>query len=80
VLTTGGFEFFEFVIDIWFILEIMLNFVTGYYDKGVLVMHIPSIARHYASTYLWIDIISSIPISFFSFEDTINQRITPSAL
>lgn len=59
-------EFLEFFIDCWFLFEITMNFFTGYYDKGVLIMHLPTICRNYARTYLFIDCISSIPLSFLS--------------
>ena len=33
-----NFQIFEVLIDIWFIVEIILNFFTGFYSKGVLIM------------------------------------------
>ncbi len=66
VETKGSFEYFEVAIDVWFILEIMLNLITGYYEKGVLVMEIPAIAKNYLKSYLLLDILSSFPISFIT--------------
>ena len=45
--TPIGFTYFELFIDIWFIIEVQLNFFTGYYDKGVLVSDKCGIAKNY---------------------------------
>ena len=50
-------------MDIWFIFEIMLNFFTGYYDKGVLVMERCKITENYLRGWFFIDLISSAPTS-----------------
>lgn len=34
------FQIFEVFIDCWFITEIFLNFLTGFYLKGTLVMNL----------------------------------------
>lgn len=39
--TSGPFEYFELYIDIWFLFEIIINFFTGFYEKGSLVMDLP---------------------------------------
>lgn len=36
--TTGPFDYFELFIDIWFLIEIIANFFTGFYEKGSLIM------------------------------------------
>jgi hypothetical protein len=77
--TASEFKYTECFFDIWFIIELWLNFLTGYYDKGVLIMDLKLIALNYCKGYLALDIISSIPISFIALPDT--QMVTnPSAL
>ncbi len=39
VETPDSFQYYEFFQDIWFLVEILINFFTGYYEKGVLVMN-----------------------------------------
>jgi hypothetical protein len=34
------FQIFEVIIDIWFLAEIIINFFTGFYSKGSLVMNL----------------------------------------
>ena len=36
--TPDSIQYYEFFQDIWFLLEIFINFFTGYYEKGVLVI------------------------------------------
>lgn len=67
ITTTSPFHvFIETFIDIWFLLEILLNFLTGYYEKGHLVMQKKKIAINYIKTWFFLDLISSIPFSFFT--------------
>jgi hypothetical protein len=35
-----NFQIVEVFIDIWFMTEILLNFMTGFYHKGILVMNL----------------------------------------
>lgn len=57
--------FIDFFIDSWFIIEIGLNFLTAFYEKGILVMNKKRIAKNYLKTWLMVDLVSSIPFSFF---------------
>eukprot|EP00347_Sterkiella_histriomuscorum_P008075 403346469 len=59
VLTT-----FEIIIDSWFLLEIFLNFFTGFYDKGVLILDGQKIFKNYMHGWFFMDLISSIPVSY----------------
>lgn len=60
----SDFKYFEVFMDIWFLIEIFLNFFTGYYEKGHLIMRKKKIMMNYVKTWLAIDLISSIPFSF----------------
>jgi hypothetical protein len=57
-----------------------LNFFTGFYDKGVLIMHLQTICRSYITGYMWIDIVSSIPISFIGAQSMFSSASSPTAL
>ncbi|TNV87308.1 hypothetical protein FGO68_gene14185 [Halteria grandinella] len=77
--TSGFFENVEFFIDVWFLFEIFINFFTGFYEKGTLVMHLPRILKSYICGYFFADVLSSVPISFFS-NDQMLDSISPHAL
>ena len=62
--------YFELFLDIFFLSEIVSNFFTGYYEKGLLVMDLNLICRQYMRTYFTIDLLGSIPISFISVADS----------
>ena len=57
--------YMEVCIDIMFLLDIVLNFNTGFYLKGQLIMQRKMIAIDYISTWLFIDLISSLPYTWF---------------
>ena len=62
--TSLTFNYFEVFLDLWFISEIIINFYTGYYERGVLVMTRKKIVANYVRGWLTLDIISSMPLSF----------------
>ncbi len=65
---------FETYIDVAFIIDIVLSFLTGYTnDEGQIVKNHYLIARRYIATYLWIDIVSAIP---WEFVGGMNSEIT----
>jgi hypothetical protein len=47
------------------LLPLVLNFVTGYYKKGNVVMKRGPIIRHYLKTWFIVDFLSTIPYSWF---------------
>ena len=51
----------EIGFDLMFIMDIFLNFVTAYYKVDVLITNFHSIAIRYASTWLLLDIVASVP-------------------
>ncbi|KAF4727771.1 hypothetical protein FOZ63_001954, partial [Perkinsus olseni] len=57
-------------IDLYFMSDIALNFVTGYWNRGVLSLKHRDIARYYAQTWLLVDLVASIPFSWFISPDT----------
>ena len=78
--TALEFKYCECFFDIWFLLELILNFLTGYYEKGVLIMDMKLIAINYCKGYFALDIISSIPVSLITIPDTFQIISNPSAL
>jgi len=55
---------FETIIDISFMLDIFVNFSTGFYKKGYLVMKRKEIIKNYMKTWFFIDFIASFPYSW----------------
>ena len=56
---------FELFADIWFGVDILLNFRTGHVHDGHLVMNSKAIASHYFEFWFWIDVIATIPFELF---------------
>ena len=57
---------FDVIIDCFFLCDIVLNFFTAYVDElGAVITARRRIARHYASTWLMPDLLSSIPWDWF---------------
>jgi hypothetical protein len=67
--SASNWRYFETFIDFWFLSELILNFITGYYYKGVLVVERKKIAYNYVKTWFVVDLISSFPYSVFYFTD-----------
>ena len=58
------FEWWNLVVDMLFIIDIILNFRTGFLVEGQLVKDAPRIARHYFFGAFFIDLIGSFPLNF----------------
>lgn len=58
----GGFETF---LDIWFGIDILVSFRTGFIHDGHLHMNPKDSADHYFEFWFWIDIFASIPFEVF---------------
>ncbi|MDC0510887.1 ion transporter [bacterium] len=64
---TSPFFIFETFIDVFFIVDIGLNFRTSYYDsEGILVISYNTIAGHYLRTWFIVDVVSCIPFQWIS--------------
>lgn len=65
---------FDTIIDIFFLLDILVNFNSGFYKKGVLVMSRKEIIFNYLKTWFALDMLASFPYSWFinfdSYDDT----------
>lgn len=52
-------------MEIFFMIDICLNFVTGYYKKGNVIMKRGPIFKHYLRTWFFLDFIATVPITWF---------------
>ena len=65
---------FDVLVDIYFLCDIVINFRTAYYDSSqVLVIKPDRISWHYLTSWFAIDVISCMPISY------INMIVEPEA-
>lgn len=53
------------IMDVWFIIDVFLNFRTGYVDHGATVMDKKKIAKNYIKTWFLVDFFASIPWEIF---------------
>ncbi|CAD8096093.1 unnamed protein product [Paramecium sonneborni] len=56
-----GFSIFDNIMDCYFIVDIVLQFQTGYYNKGNYISQRRMIALNYLKLWFWLDLISSFP-------------------
>ena len=64
-LKEDGWQVLGFLIDLWFFVDIYLNFHTGFVHNGYIIMDLGKISEHYSDPFhgwLLIDILGSIPI------------------
>jgi len=68
----GGLMFiFNSVINVYFIMDIVLNFMTGYSDENGKVVLIPSrVVANYTQGWLALDVIASIPWDWLTVPDS----------
>lgn len=62
---TGGWVVFDFIITIVFTLDILICFNTGFYSSGNLLISRKRIVKNYVMGWFLIDLISTIPYSWF---------------
>ena len=56
----------ELIIDGLFMIDIIINFFTPYYDEGILIKDKWKIAKNYLKSWFLIDLIACIPFNLFS--------------
>lgn len=57
----------ELAVDVYFILDLVLNFMTSFFDHDAVLVRAPrEIAVHYAKGWMLIDVISCLPISYIT--------------
>uniref|UniRef100_A0A7S1CN86 Cyclic nucleotide-binding domain-containing protein n=1 Tax=Bicosoecida sp. CB-2014 TaxID=1486930 RepID=A0A7S1CN86_9STRA len=62
--TPVAWQVLDVCVDIFFMLDIVLNFRTGYIDDGELVMRAKPIAHNYIRGWLMIDVVATFPYSW----------------
>ncbi|CAD8171846.1 unnamed protein product [Paramecium octaurelia] len=58
---SGGFAIFNDIMDYYFLIDILMQFQTGYYEGGFFVSQRKQIALNYLKLWFWLDLISSFP-------------------
>ena len=61
----GSLKIYEFLMDVFFMIDMALSFLTGYYKKGNIIMKRGPIVRHYMRTWFVIDLLATFPWSWF---------------
>ena len=59
------FNIMDIVFNFFFIIDILLNFHTGFYSDGMLVLGRRKIIKNYLMGWFWIDVIASFPYNLF---------------
>ena len=63
---SSPFDALEFAIDVFFLLDILRNMTTAYYDfYGDLVVEPRAVLMHYLMTWFALDLVASFPIDWF---------------
>lgn len=52
------------MIDSLFMIDVFLNFNTGFYEANTIITDRKEIAKDYVKFWFWIDLISSIPYTW----------------
>lgn len=60
----GIWNIIEFIITVSFMLDILLNFNTGFYSRGSLIMNRKEIFKNYIKGWFWVDFFSTFPYTW----------------
>merc|ERR550537_1004341 len=73
---------FQMFVDIFFVFDLILNFRTGYVEKGKIILDPDKIANNYLRTYFIFDFVASIPydLVIFLIESYSDSVVDPRAL
>ncbi|KAF4724773.1 Potassium voltage-gated channel sub H member 5, partial [Perkinsus olseni] len=62
---SGGYELFEDIVTVFFLLDVLVNFCTGYQRlNGVIEMGAKEVALHYLKGWFLLDLLASFPYSW----------------
>lgn len=64
---TPGTTIFSIFVTLFFIMDMLINFQTGYYEKHHLITDKTLIKKKYLKNWFAIDLISTLPFELFSF-------------
>jgi hypothetical protein len=63
----GAWKVFELLLDLFFCLDVLLNFFTGFHDAGGLYVNSRrQIAGRYLRGWFVLDVLSSVPVDYLS--------------
>ena len=65
----------DFLIDIFFLFDIAVNFRTAFIQDGELISDPMAVAKNYLRLWFWLDAVSSIPFDWF-FEGGLDFTVT----
>ncbi|CAD7958568.1 unnamed protein product [Amoebophrya sp. A25] len=61
VPATGGMLILDWIVDVFFYIDVVINFRTGYYQEDMLVLNPRRIANNYLRGWFTLDFLSSFP-------------------
>ncbi|KAF4737631.1 Potassium voltage-gated channel sub H member 5, partial [Perkinsus olseni] len=62
---SGGYKLFEDIVTVFFLLDVLVNFCTGYQrPNGVIEMGAKEVALHYLKGWFLLDLLASFPYSW----------------
>ena len=71
---------FQMFVDIFFVIDLVLNFRTGFVEKGKIILDTEKIAGKYLRTYFIFDFVASIPYDLVIFLMESYSDYSPRAL
>jgi len=74
VIAKDGWYYIETAIDICFILDIFVQFNSGFYYKGNLIMQRSKIVSNYIRNWFFIDVIASFPYSWLVSDEDLDKE------
>ena len=66
IIYVGAWAYLDIVMTLFFLVDIMIEFNTGFYFKGALVLDRKAIAGNYFKFWFWMDFIASVPYTWFT--------------
>ena len=71
----------DFLVDVFFFADIVLNFHTSYVgEDGEVITDLKQIRRYYLKTWFVLDLVTSLPYGLLSFVDSDNAVSSRSKL
>ena len=61
------------IAELWFICEIIINFITGFWENGQIILSRKRIMERYTSTWLLFDLIAAIPFNLITFLSSLSK-------
>jgi len=74
-VATGGVRSMDTMADLFFMVDVALNFRTGYYTKdGIEILHWRPVSKRYLRTWFVLDVVSSFPIDLVTDSKALNLQ------